>query len=320
MINGRVSARLLRFALPALLIVLVLAGLRGAAAAPGWVGRYRSDGIAIGMALEVLLGVLLLVLVAQGHRSPPAGPAAAGLHVLVRYLLTGGLVVVPLAMLIAHPWHLQLSPNAEKHRGKLPGLKLPPLPPFKPGSGLNFPLADTLYGLLVAVALAALVWCLVLMARHKGEQEWDEPALADAPDELRAAVESGRDALRDLDDARAAIIACYVAMEHSLAEAGAVRAVADTPDELLARAAAAGLVRGAAASRLTALFYEARFSTHPLEHGQRGEAERALGELAADLDLTGTAAAASGGAGTGPAGTVPAGTVPAGTGPAGTGP
>ena len=67
------------------------------------------------------------------------------------------------------------------------------------------------------------------------------------PDEgvpdLRSAVASGSAALRRVDDARAAIIACYVAMEQSLARAGTARAAADAPDELLARAMAAGTVR-----------------------------------------------------------------------------
>jgi 3-methyladenine DNA glycosylase/8-oxoguanine DNA glycosylase len=102
-------------------------------------------------------------------------------------------------------------------------------------------------------------------------------------EELREAVESGRAALARIDDARAAIIACYVAMELSLAERGTKRSLADTPDELLARAVAAGTVRGPAASRLTALFYEARFSTHPVESGQRAAANAALDELAEEL-------------------------------------
>ena len=50
---------------------------------------------------------------------------------------------------------------------------------------------------------------------------------------LREAVESGRAAMADLDDARAAIIACYVAMERSLAERGAGAGRPGTPDELL---------------------------------------------------------------------------------------
>jgi hypothetical protein len=87
------------------------------------------------------------------------------------------------------------------------------------------------------------------------------PARPDLLDVLEV-VESGRSALRAIDDARAAIIACYVAMEASLDERGAARVIADTPDELLTRATAMGIVRGTAASRLTGLFYEARFSSH----------------------------------------------------------
>ena len=45
-------------------------------------------------------------------------------------------------------------------------------------------------------------------------------------------------------------------------------------------------MRGTAAARLTALFYEARFSSHPLDRGQRDAAERALDELAAALAET----------------------------------
>jgi hypothetical protein len=72
-------------------------------------------------------------------------------------------------------------------------------------------------------------------------------------------------------------------MEQSLAERGAERNAADTPDELLARAARSGVVHGSAARRLTQLFYEARFSSHPMGQEQREAAEQALGELAADL-------------------------------------
>jgi hypothetical protein len=72
-------------------------------------------------------------------------------------------------------------------------------------------------------------------------------------------------------------------MEESLAERGATRAAADTPDELLARATRSKIVRGTAAARLTTLFYEARFSSHPMEQGQRQAAEQALDELAAAL-------------------------------------
>ena len=122
---------------------------------------------------------------------------------------------------------------------------------------------------------------------------------------LREAVESGRAALAgEVDDARAAIIACYLAMEGTLAERGTARGLADTPDELLARAVTSGIVRGAAARRLTALFYEARFSSHPLGSEERVAASRALDELAAELsdaaratDATGTATPSATGGG-----------------------
>ena len=44
-----------------LLVVLVIAGLRGAVPAPGWNGPLRAYGIPIGIALEVLCGVLLIM-------------------------------------------------------------------------------------------------------------------------------------------------------------------------------------------------------------------------------------------------------------------
>src|SRR5216683_3232187 len=73
--------------------------------------------------------------------------------------------------------------------------------------------------------------------------------------------------------------ACAVLLRRRQASAAA----AATPDELLARAARAGLVRGSAAARLTGLFYEARFSSHQLGTEQRDAAREALRELADDL-------------------------------------
>jgi hypothetical protein len=106
-------------------------------------------------------------------------------------------------------------------------------------------------------------------------------------------------------------------MENSLAERGTARAIADTPDELLARARASGMVRGTAAARLTALFYEARFSSHPLDHRQRDAAERALDELAAALAEPEAATAGAGPGGAGPGGAGSSGLAGAGPGGAG---
>ncbi|HEX4060737.1 MAG TPA: DUF4129 domain-containing protein [Streptosporangiaceae bacterium] len=271
---------MLRFALPALLIILVLAGLRGATVAPGWTGRFHRDGVVVGIILEVVLAALLAVLLIRDQRSTSGTFVVARLRALLKYLLMAGLVVVPgMVVFSLHLPRIQGHGPQIKSRGNPAKLKPAHL---KPPAPWHFPVAAVLYGLLVAVLIAGVVLCCVLVARRSRE-EGDEPDLdfGDESSELSAAVESGRSALLRLDDAQAAIIACYVAMEASLAQAGAARGVADTPDELLTRAVVAGLASIGAASRLTALFYEARFSTHPLGPAERDEAERALTEIAA---------------------------------------
>jgi hypothetical protein len=140
------------------------------------------------------------------------------------------------------------------------------------------------YALLALLLLAAIVACVVILLRRAPVGSAGAVLLPDDDDAgLREAIESGRRALRTFDDAQAAIIACYVAMETSLAAAGAERAAAETPYELLARADRSGLLRGSATGRLTALFYEARYSSHALPASARDEAIRALDAISAEL-------------------------------------
>ena len=76
---------------------------------------------------------------------------------------------------------------------------------------------------------------------------------------------------------REAIIACYAAMEHALANApGAAPQESDTPSEVLARAVEHDAIHAGSATELVALFAEARFSTHVMNEGHRDSAERAL--------------------------------------------
>jgi hypothetical protein len=98
---------------------------------------------------------------------------------------------------------------------------------------------------------------------------------------LNKAVLAGREALEG--EARAAIIACYAAMEDSLAAAGVPRLESDSPADLLARATERGALDGPAPGRLAALFREARYSTHPLDAEHLGRARTALDEIAAQL-------------------------------------
>lgn len=276
-----------------LLVILGLAGLRGAVTAPRWNGPLRHDGPGIGLALEVILGVLLVLTYrrrSRAMRAPllagvPANDAAAKLRGVLILVLGTGMIAVAVAIFLSLHLHLGggVSPKPSVSFTPIPTPK--PLPRgSQPGPGFHVPLTVILYVLLVVLLVAAVLLSVWWSRRFRPSFGGRVSGfLAEDPEDLREAVESGRLALRTVDDARAAIIACYVAMETSLAERGAARAVADTPDELLARARASGLVHGTAAARLTALFYEARFSSHPLGRGQRDAAEQALDELAAAL-------------------------------------
>jgi hypothetical protein len=215
----------------------------------------------------------------------PVNDVAAKLRGALTVVLGAGMIAVAVAIFLTLHLHLgeKFQPAPTVSVKPIPKRKLPPQSQ-QPGPGFHVPLTVVLYVLLVILLVAAVLLSIWWSRRFRPSFGGKTSGfLAEDPEDLREAVESGRLALRTVDDARAAIIACYVAMETSLAERGAARAVADTPDELLARATTSGLVRGTAAARLTALFYEARFSSHPLGRGQRDAAEQALDELAAAL-------------------------------------
>lgn len=112
---------------------------------------------------------------------------------------------------------------------------------------------------------------------------------------LADAVASGRRALRDIDDARDAVIACYAAMEASLSDSGVARHASDSPNDLLVRAAAGGLNTDGSASALTELFREARYSTHPIGEDHRERAAAALEDIAEQLGAAGAGVGAGAG-------------------------
>jgi hypothetical protein len=294
MIARQQIARLLPLVL---VIILVAAGLRGAVVAPRWNGPLQADGVAIGLALEVILAALLIIILRRGaaarrlaERRPYTGqPAeiepAAALRFALKWVLLGCMAAVAVVLIADLHLHF-LAPGKLPSQSKAhPGSSRRAAPPLKPGSSFSLHIAwgPVLYGLLVVALLAAVafsIWWSSRIRRPAAPLPIAEPVAED----LREAVESGRAALAEVSDARAAIIACYVAMERSLADRGTNRTVTDTPDELLARAVAAGTLRGPAGGRLTALFYEARFSTHPVADAQRTAAAAALDEIAAEIE------------------------------------
>ena len=137
--------------------------------------------------------------------------------------------------------------------------------------------------LIAGMAAVGVAAGLALFARHRrpGVAEGNRPALL--AERLAAATSAGTAALSSHRDPRAAIIACYAAMEGSLASAGSPPAAADTPAEVLGRAFAAGLVRSAAGEMLTVLFRRARYSEHALAEDDRTAALSALAAIRGDL-------------------------------------
>jgi hypothetical protein len=277
-----------------LLIILAMAGLRGAVGTPKWTGSHGAD-MATGGTLFVVFAVLLAVIMAR-RRTALRGSAAQAeildpqgkLRVTLQWLLIAAMIADIVGIIVG--LHLKLPKPVAKPPQRPPqqaGPRTPKVPvPHGGGSGGSFPLAGILWALLIIV-LIIVILLLVRWLRRQARMpvlSREDDFLAEDSETLRDAVESGRAALRTYDDARAAIIACYAAMESSLAEHGAARRAADTPDELLARATQTGIVRGTAPARLTALFYEARFSSHPMNQSQREAAEQALNELASALD------------------------------------
>jgi Domain of unknown function (DUF4129) len=271
-----------RAALAALLLLLTMAGIRAAGPAVGLHLPSRPVVIGVGAVVEAAFAGLLIAL--RWHRGTPAD-VAARLRPLLHGTLVIGLIAVPVAMVIASIGKIHRRktspppPPARLHLGRLH--------PTPAGHGA-FDVADVQY-VLIGLLVAAIIVAAVLIGRRRRRLARlagrDVPVDDETgtPAELARAVDSGRMALRELDDARAAIIGCYLAMEDSLAGAGAARRAAETPDELLSRAVEGSLVQAAPAGQLTALFYEARFSTHPMPAVRRDQAEQALADLAANL-------------------------------------
>ncbi len=152
-------------------------------------------------------------------------------------------------------------------------------------------------GAAVVLFLAALGYAVVRLRSELARRPSPPPGDPAADARLLAdALESGRRALSDGTDARTAVIACYVAMEASLAGSGVARKISDSPRDLLERVAGSGLPTGDSASVLTELFREARYSTHPMGDAHRDRAAAALGDLADRLGVPRAAAAAPGAA------------------------
>jgi Domain of unknown function (DUF4129) len=154
--------------------------------------------------------------------------------------------------------------------------------------------AGDVWPLIIGMVIAiAIVVALTLPARRKRSaraRPEDRTRLAMLLDSLAA----GSHALSAGGEPRAAIIACYAAMERGFAAAGSAPAVADTPAEVLARATVAGLVRPEPAETLTGMFRRARYSTYPMTSADSRVAADALTQMRSDLGQSADQSASQG--------------------------
>lgn len=214
---------------------------------------------------------------------PAATPAQDRLRRATSVVLSASVVLVPFALLLLR------RPGAASHGVALShAARLPPRPPDR--GHFSFDLRAFLVVLAIVIGvlvLAGLVAAAIRSLRKTlvASPTESTPAARESETEdeaLAAALLAGRSALAG-NDTRAAIIACYAAMEASLEQVGVIRERSDSPSDLLRRATGPELPSDGAqhAATLTELFRESRFSTHPMTPQQLDEARSALDAVTA---------------------------------------
>jgi hypothetical protein len=242
-------------------------------------GPWHEFGGPVAALLELVLAVLMLTLRSIRRRAPDASYMVARVRLFLHRTIVAAMVVVAWVVVSTLVW-----PGLRKFDAN-------PVPTtFWPASGIpSRPFrqftraeAELIVAGLTLLVLAIIMASVILLRRLATRPQATSPA-KDDDRVLQQAVDAGLRALHSADDARAAIIACYLSMEASLSAAGAARQRAETSAELLHRAVRAGLLHGHAADQLTLLFYEARYSTHELPAQARQDAMQALEAISADL-------------------------------------
>jgi hypothetical protein len=301
--TGRVATVLVLLVLAAIAVRGHLPGGERAPAPP------PSDSPASLIALIALLAVALagfaFAVITAPRKPTEVGPGDGigrlelrGLQVRLRWrwvllavavALAWLLVVVLITRLTATPVLPAPGPTVTQTPAPPPG-SAPRRAPDPTGS------SPSAFGYLAGATVALLLivaFGIVRQARRAGQpptlpQDGIRTAprhVPRGPERLARAAELGLEEIGDLSrDPRAAIIACYVAMERALAHApGAVPLDSDTPSEVLARAVQHHALSAESATELVALFTEARFSPHVMNEVHREAAIQALRRVLAEL-------------------------------------
>ncbi|WP_100492975.1 DUF4129 domain-containing protein [Mycobacteroides abscessus] len=146
--------------------------------------------------------------------------------------------------------------------------------------------------MILGVVLVGIAAAVFVLRRHEPDApdgSTGQPAEPDAapttPRSLVHLVELGLAEVAEPGrDPRAAIIACYAAMEQGLTAAPeAAPLESDTPSEVLQRAVHIGALQSQAGTQLVSLFSEARFSPHEMTQAHRQSAARWLQDVVDDL-------------------------------------
>jgi Domain of unknown function (DUF4129) len=281
-------AQIRRVAVIAALCAIAAIGLQARAALPatargvagGATGQAFADITAAVTGASMVAGLVLLVLIGRYRRKRKRNQSAAlpmpWWARIVSVLLALAVIVGPI-VLIVRAWN-----------GRRPVRHVLTPPLGQPGGALSSNTSSgwALFAGMAFTAAALIIAALWVRRQRRGHDTADyrptEPQSEGKPS-LQDALSAGTAALRDEADPRAAIIACYAAMERGFAAAGSVPAAADTPAEVLARATRAGLVRPEPAQALAGLFRRARYSTQPMTSSDALLATDALTEMRSDL-------------------------------------
>ncbi|MDJ0340569.1 DUF4129 domain-containing protein [Streptomyces sp. H10-C2] len=255
-------------------------------------------GFLVLLALAVAAGGALLVTNyrrAVQHIDGP-NPVAERLRDAALVLLTAAAVVVPVAVLLSYQGVQDGLDTPGDGNTPSPAPTVPRATQAPAQHAADTPAADgssfdLFHLLLLVVAVLSAVVLAVALVRWlrwylAGRSESGTRPITGVPETtesaLAGAVASGRRALHG-EDARTAVIACYAAMESTLGRSGVARLASDSPTDLLDRAVTGGTLTGDAARTLTALFREARYSSHPMDDGHLLRARTALDAIAGQL-------------------------------------
>jgi hypothetical protein len=263
-------------------------------ALPGATGSVLVTALAVGEGIAVIAFILVFAMARPRRKPPeedePPRPSFPWWAKTLAVLAAVAVLLTPFVVLFTRKPRQQLAAPLPAR----PGV------PLNAASRLTAPAPSSLWPLIagMVIAIAALVAVTVLARRKR--QAGPLRNRVNRAAALSESLAAGSAALQRGGEPRQAIIACYAAMERGFAAAGSAPAAADTPAEVLSRAAGAGLIRSGSAAALTSLFRRARYSTEPMTSADSDEAAAALAHMQADLHAEDDAGLARAGPGARP--------------------